>query len=196
MAKSQYENVNNNILIVKNMVCPRCVNAITQLFKELQIGVSEVQLGKVILQSGITSVQKEELAASLRKKGFELLDNRESKIVNEIKAIIIEHVHFQKPTDKNYSDILTERLHFDYPYLSRLFSSVEGKTIERYIMSQKIEKVKELLIYDELTVAQIAYELNYSSPAHLSGQFRKVTGMSPTSFKKLNQQFRIPIDKL
>ena len=133
----------------------------------------------------------------LAEKGFELLDDKDSRIINQIKAIIIEQIHHQEqPIGKNFSTLLSEKLHYDYAHLSRLFSAVEGKTIERFIMTQKIEKVKELLTYDELSLSEIAYDMGYSSTAHLSGQFKKVTGMSPTAFKKLHQQTRTSLDKL
>ena len=179
------------------MVCPRCIEVVHQIFKDLEIEVIDVQLGKVSTQYELSTDQKEKLRIHLAEKGFELLDDKESRIINQIKAIIIEQVHHQEqPIDKNFSTLLSEKLHYDYAHLSRLFSAVEGKTIERYIMTQKIEKVKELLTYNELSLSEIAYDMGYSSTAHLSGQFKKVTGMSPTAFKKLHQQPRTPLDQL
>lgn len=184
-------------IIIKNMVCPRCIEAVSQVFKDLEIEVTDVQLGKVSTESEISTNQKETLKVHLAKKGFELLDDKESRIINQIKSIIIEHIHHQEQLiNKNFSTLLSEKLHYDYAHLSRLFSAVEGKTIERYVMAQKIEKAKELLTYDELSLSEIAYDMGYSSTAHLSGQFKKVTGMSPTAFKKLYQKPRTPLDQL
>lgn len=179
------------------MVCPRCIEAVRRIFKELEIKIIDVQLGNVSIQSELSTEQKEGLRMRLAQEGFELLDDKEARIINQIKTIIIEQIHHQKqPIEKNFSTLLTQKLHYDYAHLSRLFSTVEGKTIERYIMIQKTEKAKELLTYDELTLTEIAYTMGYSSTAHLSGQFKKVTGMSPTAFKKLHQKFRTPLDKL
>lgn len=186
-----------NLIVIKNMVCPRCIEAVRQVYKNLGIEVIDIQLGKVSTQYEFSTDQKENLKIHLAEKGFELLDDKESRIINQIKAIIIEQVHHQEqPIGKNFSTLLSEKLYYDYAHLSRLFSAVEGKTIERFIMAQKIEKAKELLTYDELSLSQIAYDMGYSSTAHLSGQFNKVTGMSPTAFKKLHQQPRTPLDQL
>ena len=184
-------------IIIKNMVCPRCIEVVSQIFKGLELVVIEIQLGKVILKNKISSNQKEILKKQLAAKGFQLLDDKHSQLINKIKSIIIQQVHYEEtPTLINFSSLLSEQLNFDYTYLSRLFSSVEGQTIERYILTQKIEKVKELLTYDEMTIAEIAYQLHYSSPAHLSSQFKKMIGMSPSAFKKLQFQERKSLDKL
>ena len=145
----------------------------------------------------IPANEKEALKKQLAKKGFQLLDDKHSQLINKIKSTIIEQIHYQDTIlPINFSSLLSENLNFDYTYLSRLFSSVEGQTIERFILAQKIEKVKELLTYDEMTIAEIAYQLHYSSPAHLSTQFKKITGMSPSAFKKLHHQERKSLDEL
>lgn len=184
-------------LIIKNMVCPRCIYAVNQILNNLSIEVVDVQLGKVIIERDLSPEKIEMLRKHLYERGFELLDDRQSQIINSIKATIIDQIHHkQQPIEKNYSVLLKEQLNYDYAHLSRLFSSVEGRTIEQYIMFQKIEKVKELLTYNEQTLSEISYDMGYSSTAHLSGQFKKVTGMSPTAFKKLHQKHRNPLDQI
>lgn len=179
------------------MVCPRCIEAVSQIFNNLGLEVIDVQLGKVSIKAEISANQKETLKKQLAKKGFELLDDKHSQLINKIKSTIIEQIHYQDTIlPINFSSLLSEKLNFDYTYLSRLFSTVEGQTIERFILAQKIEKVKELLTYDEMTIAEIAYQLHYSSPAHLSTQFKKITGMSPSVFKKLHHQERKSLDEL
>lgn len=179
------------------MVCPRCIEAVSELFNNLDLQVIEIQLGKVRIQTEISANQKEVLKEQLAKKGFELLDDKHTRLINKIKSIIIQQVHYQHTQSPvNFSSILSEQLRLDYTYLSRLFSSVEEQTIERFIMTQKIEKVKEFLTYDEMTIAEIAYQLHYSSPAHLSTQFKKITGMSPSDFKNLQHQERKSLDEL
>lgn len=179
------------------MVCPRCIEAVIQIFNNLDLEVIEVQLGKVSIKSEIPANEKEALKKQLAKKGFQLLDDKHSQLINKIKSIIVHQIHYQDTfLPINFSSLLSENLNFDYTYLSRLFSSVEGQTIERFILAQKIEKVKELLTYDEMTIAEIAYQLHYSSPAHLSTQFKKITGMSPSAFKKLHHQERKSLDEL
>lgn len=179
------------------MVCPRCLQAVKNIFKQVGLSIIDIQLGKVNTKDKISPQQKNLLKEQLSKQGFQLLDNKHAQLINKIKSIIIKEIHYQDaPLSVNFSTLLSEQLHFDYTYLSRLFSSVEGQTIERFILAQKIEKVKELLTYDEITIAEIAYQLHYSSPAHLSTQFKKITGMSPSAFKKLQHQERQSLDKL
>lgn len=179
------------------MVCPRCIAAVRQTVEEVGLSIVDILLGKVNTKENISPEQKQLLKEQLAKKGFQLLDDKHSQLINAIKAIIIQEVHHKNVLSPvNFSTLLSEQLHSDYSYLSRLFSSVEGQTIERYILTQKIEKVKELLTYDEMTIAEIAYQLHYSSPAHLSTQFKKITGMSPTAFKKLQHQERRFLDEI
>lgn len=184
-------------LIIKNMVCPRCIEAVKAVFSELSIPTSNVVLGSVHIDTNLNATEKETLKTKLAARGFELLDDKQTQLINEIKSVIVNEIHYQKEAAAfNFSTLLSQKLNYDYAYLSRLFSSVEGRTIERFVMAQKIEKVKELLMYDELTLSQIAFQMHYSSTAHLSAQFKKVTGMSPTAFKKLQQPERSFLDEV
>ncbi len=141
--------------------------------------------------------QIEQPGDSLTTLGFELLDNNKQQLIEKIKNVIIKQVHnTEEESTHNYSEILSKTLHKDYSYLSSLFSEVEGITIEKYVINQKIEKVKELTIYDQLSLGEIAYKLGYSSVAHLSNQFKKVTGLTPSHFKKVGKNKRTPIDKI
>jgi len=179
------------------MVCPRCIEVVSNIFQEIEIPIVSVALGKVILDNTINKKEKGILQKRLAEKGFELLDDKTARLINEIKSIIIDRIHYQKePATLNLSTIITEKIPYDYTYLSRLFSSVEGRTIEKFVMLQKIEKVKELLTYKELTISEIAHQLHYSSSAHLSSQFKKVTGMPPQVFRKMQNQARQSLDEL
>lgn len=156
-----------------------------------------VELGEVELQNEITKSQKEVLLQNLHSLGFDLIDDKKSKTIEKIKTLIIDLVHHKNNELKtNLSDYLAENLNQDYNTLSNLFSEVENTTIEKYFISQKIEKVKELLIYNELSLSEIADILNYSNVAHLSNQFKKITGFTPTSFKQLKDKNRIQIENL
>lgn len=182
---------------IKNMVCPRCIQSVRNILDELQIGVIDIQLGRVLLQNRLTKEEKITLGHALEKVGFDLLDDRTTQLINQIKSLIIKEIHYNKEHSReNISSILSDRLHYDYSYLSRLFSSVEGRTIENFVIAQKIEKVKELLFYDQLTLEEIAFQLQYSSGAHLSSQFKKVTGMTPSQFKKQRVEKRKSLDAL
>ena len=179
------------------MVCPRCIESVRQVFQDLEIEITNIQLGAVSTDRKISKAQKELLQSKLAEKGFELLDNRNTQLISEIKSIIINEIHYQKEASLvNFSALLSSKLNYDYAYLSRLFSTVEGRTIERYILAQKIEKVKELLMYQELTISEIALQMHYSSSAHLSAQFKKITGMSPSVFKKLQGPPRQSLDEI
>ena len=176
------------------MVCPRCIEAVAEIFAKENLD-AKVELGKVSLAQEITSTQKEKLSESLRQRGFELLEPGKSALISRIKTLIIELVHYRNETlQENLSSYLTEKLHQEYTGLSKLFSSVEGMTIERFYTLQKIEKVKEYLFYDELSLSEIAYRMNYSSVAYLSAQFKKETGMTPSEFKKNGQSKRRSLD--
>lgn len=156
-----------------------------------------VELGEVELQNNIPESQKNELLKSLRSIGFDLIDDKKSKIIDKIKTLIIDLVQNKNNDLKsNLSDYISQELHQDYNTLSNLFSEVENTTIEKYFINQKIEKVKELIIYDELSLSEIAYSLNYSSVSHLSNQFKKVTGFSPTYFKNIKVIKRKHIEDL
>lgn len=185
------------ILHIKNMVCHRCVMAVDQLLKELNFTPVRIELGEVEINSDLSADDKKVLGDRLRSIGFELIDDKQSRIITQVKSLIIREIHHSEHHQNiNWSDLISGALPYEYKYLSRLFSSVEGITIEQYIIRQKIEKVKELIIYDELSLSQIAYKLDYSSVAHLSSQFKKVTGMTPSEFKKLGIANRKPLDRV
>lgn len=170
---------------IKNMVCPRCIETVDRIFHDLNIKTISVKLGEVVIKVPLNKKQIELLPIRLANKGFELLEDKKAKLIGKIKSLIVNKIHYSKEAiEVSFSTYLSNKLNHDYSYLSRLFSSVEGITIEKFVLSQKIEKVKELLFYDELTLSEIAFQLNYSSVAHLSSQFKKETGMTPTEFKK------------
>lgn len=172
-------------LYIKNMVCNRCILAVEALLKKLGISYNTVRLGEVELEQKPDAETAQLLKKQLEGLGFELLDDGRNKLIEKIKTLIIEQVHYGTEDQRlNFSSLLSSSLHKDYSYLSNLFSEVEGITIEKYVINQKIEKVKELLVYDELSLGEIAYRLGYSSVAHLSNQFKKVTGLTPSHFKK------------
>lgn len=179
------------------MVCNRCLTAVKTVLEQQGISFLNLQLGKVELVTSITESQKNNLADSLKVLGFELLNDKTSQLVERIKNLLVENVHYnQEKLKVNLSDYLVEDLKQDYSALSKLFSETEGITIEHFYILQKIERVKELLVYNELTLSEIAFQLNYSSVAHLSNQFKKVTGFTPTYFKNLKDNKRKQIDEL
>lgn len=179
------------------MVCGRCKMVVKSEFEKLGLPTISVELGEVELESEISDKQKEELLQRLHLLGFDLIDDKKSKTIEKIKNLIIDLVHHKNNELKtNLSDYLAKNLNQDYNTLSNLFSEVENTTIEKYFISQKIEKVKELLIYNELSLSEIADILNYSNVAHLSNQFKKITGFTPTSFKQLKDKNRIQIENL
>jgi AraC family transcriptional regulator len=170
---------------------------VQQELQKLGIDSCNVTLGEVETTHELSKEVLEQLEKNLGALGFELLDNSKNQIIEKIKNIIIQRVHHADNEEyHNFSEILSKALHKDYSYLSNLFSEVEGITIEKYIINQKIEKVKELIIYDELSLSEIAYQLGYSSVAHLSNQFKKVTGLTPSHFKQLGEKRRKPLDKV
>jgi AraC-like DNA-binding protein len=179
------------------MVCPRCITAVEMILIELSIDFTTIKLGKVILYQPIEIEKRTAFSKVLEDRGFELLEDKKSKLISQIKSLLISQIHHLKEGLKiNYSSYLSAELNQEYSSLSKLFSSIEGITIEKFIVSQKIEKVRELLIYNEFSLKEIAFQMNYSSVAHLSNQFKKETGMTPTQFKKLNNRNRRPLDSL
>jgi len=186
-----------NLLHIKNMVCPRCIETVRGIFNELEVQTESIKLGEVKINKSLSSTQVEVLSHKLSNHGFELLENQKSKMINQIKSIIVDQIHHRNESlNINFSTLLTEQLNHEYTSLSKLFSSVEGITIEKFILKQKIEKVKELLFYDELTLTEIAFRMNYSSVAHLSNQFKKETGMTPSAFKGLRKPAHQSLDNL
>ncbi|MFO7722285.1 MAG: AraC family transcriptional regulator, partial [Bacteroidales bacterium] len=164
---------------------------------KLGLPYRKVQLGEVDIRGGITAEQKELFRQALLKSGLVLMDDKNTILVEKIKNVVVEIIHYGEDCTKiNFSDFISEKLHLNYTYLSNLFSETTGITIEQYIIAHKIERVKELLIYDQLSLTEISYQLNYSSVAHLSNQFKKVTGLTPSFYKKLKHKKRIALEDL
>lgn len=186
------------VLHIKNMVCDRCIAVVRQQLEQAGLQVQELALGVAQVGPDPSEDQLSAIAGSLEVLGFKLIDKDKDKLVEGIRNTVIELVHHADLPELqvNFSQLLAERLNKDYSYLSRLFSESEGITIERFIIQQKIEKVKELLQYNELNLNEIAWKLGYSSSSHLSNQFKSVTGQSPSQFKALAVQQRKPIDKV
>lgn len=179
------------------MVCNRCKMVVKSELEKLGLHPVTVELGEVELLENFKENEKQDLEKKLRSLGFELLDDKISITIERIKCLIVDLVHHQNNELKtNLSNYLAEQLLEDYNTLSNLFSKVEGATVEHYFISQKTEKVKELLMYNELSLSEIAIKLNYSDVAHLSNQFKKITGFTPTNFKQLKENNRLQIDDL
>ncbi|MDA3928676.1 MAG: AraC family transcriptional regulator [Prolixibacteraceae bacterium] len=183
---------------IKNMVCNRCIKVVNDEFEKLNLEIDTIVLGKVEVKSPIDESKLSEIKAVLDANGFELIDDKKSQIIDRIKTLVIEMTHHNNALKLsiNSSKLISQKIGYDYSYLSNLFSSVEGITIEKYIINQKIEKVKELLVYNELTLNEISFQLGYSSVQHLSYQFKKTTGLTPSLFKKLKGNKRKPLDKV
>jgi len=174
-----------NKVYIKNMVCNRCILVVRQEFEKAGLTPAEVKLGEVELNVDASADQFDQVARSLRQLGFEILDDQKRKLIETIKRVLIEKIQSGNLEEHfTLSEFIVNNLHKDYSSLSRLFSEVEGITVEQFFILQKIEKVKEWLAYDELTLSEIAWKLGYSSVAHLSSQFKKVTGFSPSHIKK------------
>lgn len=180
------------------MVCDRCIIVVRQQLEHLDLQVSEIFLGTALVSPDPNENKLTEIASSLSVLGFELMEKDKDKQIERIRNVIIELIHYSELPELhvNFSQALTERLHKDYSYLSRLFSESEGITIEKFIIQQKIEKVKELLQYGELNLNEIAWKMGYSSSSHLSNQFKAVTGQSPRRFKLQEVNNRKPLDKI
>jgi len=174
---------------IKYMVSSRCKTAVRDVLKNMNLHFVQVELGEVDIMETLTPAQREEIRVELKKTGLELMDDKKDILIEQIKNVIIESIHHSTEALKtNFSDHLSKKLNYDYTYLSNLFSETTGTTIEHFIIKHKIELVKELLVYDELSLTEISYRLHYSSVAHLSNQFKKVTGLTPTFFKKLKDK--------
>ncbi len=183
-------------LHIKNMVCRRCQKVVRTELENLGLRLLAVQPGQVTLPEAVDGVKKEIVKKALAKRGFGLLENKKEWVVEMIKSTIIQAIHYREGVCINFSVLIAEQVGLDYPYLSALFSSVEGLTVEKYIILQRIERAKELLVYDELSLGQIADQMGYSSVHHLSNQFKKVTGLTPSYFKKLRKTKRRPLDNI
>lgn len=183
-------------LLIKNMVSFRCKLILKSELEKLDIKAAVIELGEVEVED-ISSEKHAQLKNNLMAFGLELMDDKKAILIEKIKNIIVELIHY---TDEvpviNFSHFLSEKLNYEYNYLSNLFSEVKGTTIEHYIISHKIERAKELLVYNELTLTEIADKLHYSSVAHLSNQFKKVTGLTPSFFKKMKHKRHIPLEDL
>jgi AraC-like DNA-binding protein len=176
-------------LYIKYMVSLRCKMIVKEELAKLGVSFTTLDLGMIEVRDSITGQQREELKRQLLKSGLELLDDKKSILIERIKSVIIELIHYSDEIPKvNFSEYLSEKLHYDYTYLANVFSEVKGTTIQQFIIMHKIEKVKELLLYDELNLTEISYKLHYSSVSHLSNQFKKITGLSPSFFKQLKQK--------
>jgi AraC-like DNA-binding protein len=179
------------------MVSIRCKMLVKSELDKLGLHYGVVELGEVQTIEDLTTAQLEKLKIALLKSGLELMDDKKAILIERIKNVIVEMVHYEDELPKTkHSDYISAKLGHDYTYLTNLFSEATGTTIEHFIIAHKIEKVKELLLYDELNLTQISYKLNYSSVAHLSSQFKKITGLTPTFFKQLKQKKRITLDNL
>ncbi len=184
-------------LYIKYMVSIRCKMIVKDELNKLGINYLEVNLGEVNMKESITPEKRDKLKSVLLASGLEVMDDKKSMLIEKIKNVIIEMVHYSDELPKvTFSHYLSEKLNYDYTYLSNLFSETEGTTIEHYILVHKIERVKELIIYGELNMTEIAFKLHYSSVAHLSNQFKKITGLTPSFFKSLKDKKRSVLENL
>lgn len=183
---------------IRNMVCGRCIKSVKTILHDQGLEAESVTLGEVVLKNAADKMQLRQLEKALEAEGFELLDDIRSQQVSHIKNLLVALIHYGNlgELDQNISDYLADKVNKDYHYLSSLFSTSENMTIEQFVIFQKIEKVKELLVYGELSVKEIAYKMNYSSVGHLSAQFKKITGFTTSEFKKLKDHKRKPLDKI
>lgn len=184
-------------IFIKNMVCERCKMAVRQVFDEAGADVMSVELGEVELKEELRKDTSLMIESKLKDYGFEVIDSKKARLIENIKLTIIDFVRKQAAEESlKLSVILSNKLHYEYTYLSNLFTEVEGKTIEQFHILQRIERAKELLVYDELNLNEIAYQLGYKSPAHLSTQFKKITGLTPTHFRHIRANKRISLGNL
>jgi len=184
-------------LLIKNMVCQRCVMTVKDILHKNAIPFENVSLGEVDLTRKLSDDELKDLQTSLNKVGFELIETRVNKIVEDIKQRILEYLAMGMDSQNiKLSSFITQKINYDYSYLSDLFSSIEGKTIEQFFILQRIEKVKELIVYDQLSLTEISYQTGFSSVHHLSAQFKKITGLSPSHFKKIAGEKRKSLDKV
>jgi len=183
-------------LYIRNMVCDRCKMVVQQELERSGLQPLSVELGIAEIDRELLSTEKQELNDRLQALGFELIDDRKTRIIEQVKNLVVETIHYtDQPLQVNLSDFLAEQIRLDYSYISNLFTEATGTTIEQYAIAQRIERAKELLSYDELSLSEIADKLYYSSASHFSRQFRKVTGQTPTAFRQSGIQ-RIPLNRL
>jgi AraC-like DNA-binding protein len=184
-------------LYIKYMVSLRCKLMVREELKKIGLNSAAIDLGVVEIPGGITDEQRLKLRENLLRSGLELLDDNKSILIERIKNVITEMIHYtDELPGENYSAYISEKLNYDYTYLSNIFSEVKGITIQQFIIMNKIERVKELLLYDELNLTEISYKLHYSSVAHLSNQFKKITGLTPSYFKKMKKARKSNLENL
>jgi AraC-type DNA-binding domain-containing proteins len=184
-------------IFIKYMVSNRCKMVVKEELKKLGLHFIVVDLGEVEVMEDLSALQQEELSVALKSSGLELMDDKRAVLIERVKNVIIEMVHHTDDLPKvNYSDFISEKLNYDYTYLSNLFSEVKGITIQQFIIIHKIERAKELLLYNELSLTEISYKLHYSSVAHLSNQFKKVTGLTPSHYKQMKDKRRTSIEEI
>ena len=186
-------------LHIKNMVCDRCKRVVGEELNKIGVTLTHIELGEVETADMPDADKLKEIKFVLEHNGFELLDDRKEALVEHIRTLVIEEIQYlkgHKPAQMNFSDYLSQKTGYEYSYISNLFSSETGQTIEQYIIAQKVEKIKEWLSYNELSLSEMAWRLSYSSPAHLSNQFKKVTGITPGEFKKSTVLSRKSLDKV
>ena len=184
-------------LIIKNMVSLRCKLIVKSELENLGLDYTTVELGEVEIREELSEIKHNQLKIALLKSGLELMEDKKSILIEKVKNIIVEMIHYSdEPLKTNFSDYLSQKLNYDYNYISNLFSEVKGTTIEHFIIAHKIERAKELLVYNELSLTEIAYKLHYSSVAHLSNQFKKVTGLTPSFFKKMKDKRLIALENV
>jgi hypothetical protein len=182
---------------IKNMVCARCIRAVQEVVQAQQLPLQRVELGEVILSEPISSAQKKSLEEALKNLGFAFVSDAKSILLQKVKNLVVDTLqNLPLQSKMSWSKIIGQKVNNDYYYLSHLFSTVEGITLEQFIIRHKIEKAKELLFYNELTLSEIANLLDYSSVAHLSGQFKKITGMTPSAFKANKTSTRKTLDAI
>ena len=186
------------ILHIKNMVCPRCIEAVESILADENLDIESVELGKAVLKRELSEEIKSKLEISLKERGFELLKSRDQIIIEEIKAVIVKLIHHSGEMQEhlNFSNVISQKLNSDYKNLSSLFSSVEGITIERFVILQKVERIKELISYNEMNLSEIADYLGYSSVSHMSSQFKNQTGITPSQYVKMDTKGRATLDKI
>ena len=184
-------------IYIKNMVCNRCKMVVKSELEQLGLHPLSVELGEVELSRELTETEKQTISSRFVELGFELIDDKKSRIIERVKTLVVELVHHSEENlNVNLSDFLMQHIPLEYNYLSNLFSEIEGTTIEKFYIAQKIERVKELLVYDELSLSEIAHRMGYSSVAYLSAQFKKVVGLTPSHFKNVKDLKRRALDQL
>lgn len=191
--------MNSNILMIKNMVCNRCVLSVEDILKKGSIPFSKVIVGEIHLLDKLGNQQRQMVKNSLEKIGLELIDNRVGSLIEKIKHLVIKRARNEvddRERKMKLSAYLTSQLHLEYTYMSSLFSDTEGRTIENYFIIHRVEKAKELIVYGQLNLSEIAFQLDYSSVAHLSGQFKRVTGLTPSHFKEIGSVKRQTLDQI